>query len=198
MTWMQFGAHPYDIGTDIMPGVTIREVAHSLARINRFTGHSQLPISVARHSVFVSELLDFDSEVAMYGLLHDMAESVTGDISYPMKKALRAYSTDTALALDEITFQAEVALARVFGVKWPMPEETERLVKRADNTATMTEKRELMSECPRPWDMLKEKASHRRARSTTCPYEDAALFMERYSELARHLGITPSNGEHRA
>jgi hypothetical protein len=36
---------------------TVDRIANALARINRFAGHWERPVSVARHSIFVAELL---------------------------------------------------------------------------------------------------------------------------------------------
>ena len=188
MTWMQYAGVPYEIGSNVARGVTVKDIAHSLARINRFTGHTRHFISVARHSVFVSTLLDFRPQAAMYGLIHDVHESVTNDISYPIKRAL---SDAARRELEVIADNADTALYEVLGVEWPMPPDIKLLVKEADNVATMTEKRDLMPDCPRKWDMLKEQPCHKGADPTVTPRDDEGLFIARYYELAKHLGIMP-------
>lgn len=191
MSWMQYAGIPYEIGSTTIKGVHVKDIAHSLARVNRFTGHTHAALSVARHSVFVSKLLDFHPLAAMYGLAHDVHESVTNDISYPVKKYLKENCPEGKAALEDIADAADAALYEVMGIEWPMPLDIHDIVKTADNVATMTEKRDLMPDCPREWDMLKEKACHVIARATYSPENDAELFMLRYTELATHLNIKP-------
>jgi len=38
--------------------VRLPDISHSLAIINRFTGHSRCPYSVAQHSVMVSKIIE--------------------------------------------------------------------------------------------------------------------------------------------
>lgn len=75
---------PHDIRPE---DVEIDEVAHALANLNRFNGHSRLPMPVAHHSVLVSLLCD--PEDAKEALLHDAAEAYVGDLIEPIKKWLR-------------------------------------------------------------------------------------------------------------
>lgn len=187
MAWMQYGAHPYEIGyTELHPDVDYIDIAHSLAQINRYNGHAIVPYSVAQHSVFVSELLDIDPLIAMYGLVHDVAETVTGDITWPMKQA---FSEAARRELDEITKAAEIALFSRLGVPYPMPPDIAKLVKRADWNAAATEKRDVMPGCLRHWDMLKHSPSHRGVWGSENWREDSRRWCERYRELAAHLGI---------
>lgn len=192
---MQYGSVPYEIGSTTIKGVYVKDIAHAMARINRFTGHTRATLSVARHSVFVSKLLDFSPIAALYGLAHDVAETVTNDISHPVKSHLKECRPEAWEALDDISAAAEEALFEVMGLEWPMPHDIHDLVKVADNVATMTEKRDLMPDCSRPWDMLKEKACHVPATCTGHPQDDATLFMARYVELAVHLNINAAKWE---
>jgi hypothetical protein len=67
---------------------TIEEIAHSLAQINRFTGHCRRPYSVAEHSLLVVRIAASEgaSPSAQLGaLMHDAHEAFTGDVSSPVK-----------------------------------------------------------------------------------------------------------------
>ena len=80
--------------------VSAIDIAYSLARIKRFTGHTT--ISVAQHSIEVMLALyaraDFPAilkaglvtprEALLYALLHDAHEAYTGDISKPMNNTI--------------------------------------------------------------------------------------------------------------
>jgi 5'-deoxynucleotidase YfbR-like HD superfamily hydrolase len=83
--------------------IVIEDIAHSLALINRFCGHTQRPNSVAQHSVYVSRLCDLHevnctfgglsrgtcscgaSKVALQALLHDASEAYLGDVTKWLK-----------------------------------------------------------------------------------------------------------------
>lgn len=66
--------------------IDLGDIAHALARINRFGGHTDVPLSVAQHSVLVSRLAARDGAIAAkWGLLHDACEAYLGDMSSPLK-----------------------------------------------------------------------------------------------------------------
>lgn len=72
--------NPLDLKTE---DIDIRDIAHALACINRFNGHARQPISVAQHSVFVSELCP---SARLQALLHDASEAYLGDVTRWLKK----------------------------------------------------------------------------------------------------------------
>jgi hypothetical protein len=81
--------------------VVLDDVAHALANINRYTGHTGYAYSVAQHSVAVSRYLDITGEPAIIqlaGLLHDAHEAYFGDISAPMKEFLKLRGLDNIIA----------------------------------------------------------------------------------------------------
>ena len=59
--------------------VHIEDIAHALANICRYGGHSNRFYSVAEHSVLVA------SRTGIGGLLHDAAEAYIGDMVRPLK-----------------------------------------------------------------------------------------------------------------
>jgi 5'-deoxynucleotidase YfbR-like HD superfamily hydrolase len=183
--WMQYGGRAYDLGSPSLPkGATVSTIAASLARINRFTGHTYDVYSVAKHSVFVSKLLELDPLAALYGLAHDAHETIVGDINSPLKKFLRLDAMpEFQLAEDA----ADQACFTAFGLAYPMPDNIAALVKRADMVAVATEKRDLMPECDREWTMLTEPAHYRTVTPSVDPYTDTEAFMQRYDELAKHV-----------
>lgn len=70
---------------DLKPeDVDIRDIAHHLSNICRYTGACPNHYSVAQHSVLVSDALP--PELKLAGLLHDAAEYVFNDIASPVKR----------------------------------------------------------------------------------------------------------------
>jgi hypothetical protein len=113
--------------------IDIRDIAHSLARINRWNGHTRNEFSVAQHSVMVSRLLP--KELQLFGLLHDAGEAFLGDIITPVKRLFRRFYED----FEEATMQC---VARRFGFDMSMDARDD--VKRADLVLLATEVRDLV------------------------------------------------------
>lgn len=61
--------------------ILLEDIAHGLACCNRFAGHTNRPISVAQHSVYVARLSNQPQ-----GLFHDASEAYLGDITKWLKE----------------------------------------------------------------------------------------------------------------
>jgi len=68
--------------------IDIYDIAYGLARIQRYTGHTKRPWSVLDHSLLVCSLLP--PELQLEGLMHDSPEAYIGDVSRPLKLAMRS------------------------------------------------------------------------------------------------------------
>lgn len=68
--------------------IHIEDVAHALACINRFGGHLREPYSVAQHCIVVSCLMHQSGDPMIWGLLHEVAEALSGmgDVCGPTKR----------------------------------------------------------------------------------------------------------------
>jgi hypothetical protein len=80
-------AHVIDAKTP----VCIEDIAHSLAMLPRFTGHTLRPYSVAEHSLHVADLAQragASATLQLAALLHDAHEAYTNDLSSPAKIAV--------------------------------------------------------------------------------------------------------------
>lgn len=65
--------------------IVIEDIAHSLACLNRFCGHTFRPISVAQHSVFVARLCE-GTGFELKALLDDAAEAYLGEVTRWVKR----------------------------------------------------------------------------------------------------------------
>lgn len=147
MSWMQTrDGHKIDLLRPDLSLITIEEIAHALSRIGRFAGHTHgtFAYSVAQHSVLVSRRCPPDN--ALLGLMHDAHEAFLGDITSPVKMALRALNGGSALeTLDMGLMQA---VRERFYVGLPTHD-----VKVADLRALATERRDLLGPEASPWNL---------------------------------------------
>lgn len=71
--------------------IYLSDIVHGLTFQNRYNGHSSVPYTIAEHSILVNDILESkfpDSELPLYGLLHDAAEAYLGDIISPVKSCI--------------------------------------------------------------------------------------------------------------
>lgn len=153
--------------------ICVEDIAHALAQICRFGGHVLRFYSVAQHSVIVSQIVP--PELAMHGLMHDAAEAYCGDVIRPIKRNLPGYGEIEA-AIDE-------AVHRRFGLRALTLAEHQE-IKRADNVALVTERRDLVAPHTYPWKE-DERGYDPLALpiDPLCPRAARWLFLARFVEL---------------
>jgi 5'-deoxynucleotidase YfbR-like HD superfamily hydrolase len=136
--WIQtYTGKRFDLDRPKADSVDIRDIAHALSLINRFTGPTQRFYSVAQHSLMVAYSLPPSLRLA--GLLHDAAEAYTGDMSSPLKSLLRQKTE----AIKNLERMIEYAIAQHFNLH--MSELHDPRIKQADLRALATERRDLMA-----------------------------------------------------
>ncbi len=149
----------------------ITAIAHSLSLQTRWTGNCRCFYSIAEHSVRASLLSSHQNALAT--LLHDAAESVTGDCSTPLKKLLKRFQ--------EIEKATEIELFKQFDIKFPFDKE----VKVCDLIMLATEKRDLMGD-DSYWEMLEGISPSPKAIKPWSPNKAKKKFLERYEQLTEN------------
>lgn len=114
---------------DLNDAIHLADVAHSLARIARFTGHASHRYSVASHSLMVADLVPPAARAG--ALMHDAIESVLGDVSAPLKAILPEYRRIQDVWEEGMSKRWGVPLRNVF-------------ISAADHLAYSIERRDLM------------------------------------------------------
>lgn len=157
MTWIEtFSGRRIDLAAPALEEISLADIAHALARINRFVGHTGKGYSVGEHSLWAWKIAALerpkDYLFQLHALLHDAHEAYTGDISHPMKMLLRRLGAGDAL--EKIERGVQSAILSKLRVPPPL-EENRRAVKLIDVRLLATEHR-----CPalmphggqHPWD----------------------------------------------
>ena len=184
MTWM-LTATGATVDLRWMRGedISLLDIAHHLAQINRYTGAASRPYSVAEHSVLVVELLEragySNPSVLQAALMHDAHEAYTTDLSTPMKQVLGdAWSREEARI--QYAVMRRFHLATTFGA-W------RGVIHSADMTALATERAALLPPGGPVWPVM---ATHppaewvdfaSRAQFTWLDWRQA--FLDRFAEL---------------
>jgi hypothetical protein len=163
--------------------LSIGEIAHSLATINRYTGHALRPISVAEHSLLVAEIIEqvfgLGVHAQLAGLMHDAHEVAAGDTATPVKLQIgetwRRFEHEW-----EHAFHKAFGLCEAFATHGAA-------IKRADLIALATERRDLMHPGGPPWTSLagiEPLASvNLRSRDSFTWQDWRTAFEDRYAEL---------------
>lgn len=164
--------------------IDIRDIACALSRINRFNGATSLPLNVAAHSLAVMRELErrkASPEVQLLGLLHDAHEAYIGDITNPVRRALKRYTPDDVISM--IARDLDIAIFTGLGVKHIDLPENWTPVAQADRAVFAAEWRDLVGAlCP-------EKITPSPLPTKTTPPDKAEeQFLAAYARLSLHCG----------
>ena len=132
-THLGYRVNPLDLHPSL---VRLEDIAHALAHLCRFAGHSAHFYSVAEHSLLVAQLVP--PPLALHGLLHDADEAYTGDLIAPIKRALAEHTTWWS----DLEARIDAAIAEYFDLR-PLDAEERAALKHADRVALVTEYRDL-------------------------------------------------------
>lgn len=124
--------------------IDIEDIAHGLAHICRYNGHTIQHYSVAEHSVLVARRIPSTiTDVRLAALLHDAAEAYLGDVTRPLKMCLPNYKLLEAVA--------NKAISAHFGLHDDLL--TTLIVKRADEEVFSSEASQVMSGGAKGWEL---------------------------------------------
>lgn len=156
------------------------EMAWAIAHICRYVGQADCFYSVAEHSILVSQ--QCEPADAFEGLMHDCCESITGDVTSPMKRAMRYVSKFQCAVspYDLIEEKHEAAMCIRFGLRHPWPPS----VKAADLSVLALEKVTIRRTSPMPWFEEIEPAKRCDRIVGYGPVSAYKLFMDRFRQLA--------------
>ena len=141
MTWiLTRTGMPFDLLAPTAEMVQPLDIAHALAHLCRFNGHTLQHYSVAEHSIRVAQLVPAEHQLA--ALLHDATEAYVGDMVRPLKQVLPGYQ--------QIEQRVWKAICQRFDLDPVLPE----CVHQADMVMLATERRDLMPDHPAQWECL--------------------------------------------
>ena len=178
--------------------LTLAEIAHSLAQLNRYTGHALRPYSVAEHSLLVCDIvrgMGLGPHAQRAALLHDAHEAYCSDIPSPFKGAVQQLTRgDSPLAAAEDMLQRAV-LNELGAAHYYITYAAQ--VKRWDLISLATERRDLMhpAASAEPWPWLRGLEPDGRPIPSLrgMGWVDWATdFEARYHQLRAHCIVSPT------
>lgn len=172
-----YGGKVVDLLEPKREDIDIDHIAKVLSRQYRFNGNTRTPITVAEHSIFVSDLL-IDDGLAFKGLLHDAHEAFFGDISTPLKQAIKALTGQDPAKI--ISDKWDGIIFPAFGLTIPTEVE-HKLIKIADKSALLHEAENLMWDYT-DWDYFPNKKYKPMGEKKAFN-----MFMDRYVKLSEEL-----------
>ena len=164
--------HSFNLLEPNVSAINIADIAHSLAHLCRFTGHTKAFYSVAEHSYHCSYLVP--PQDALCALLHDATEAYLGDVASPLKRLLPDYKV-----LEE---RAWFAIATCYLLPLEMPS----TVKEADMLMLRTERRDLMPHTNEVWADIEGVAPASFTITPLHPEVAKYKFLSRFVELWPH------------
>ena len=199
MIWMQsLNGKAIDLVNPKAADIDFREIADTLANINRYSGGSRPTVSVALHTLIAASVAP--AWAVPFVLLHDAHEAYIGDITTPCARALAqivdemgergASVTDALFFLKErhdfVIWQA----AGLHAQKLSPPQSATdfiRAIRRADLVALATERRDFLAPSPMPWAAeYEEVPPAKRVWKWAQPDRIADRL---YAEFQRHLPV---------
>lgn len=161
--------------------ITLEGIADALGGLPRFAMQTAAHYSVAQHSVLVAD--NVPPAFRKAALLHDAAEAFVGDVTAPLKRAMRELCGGRPSPFDEIEDRVATAVRIRFGLPLEVSAEEAAAVREADMRALATEYRDVVGEGERPWGLAYEPFE-----TVLRPLSPTAAS-ERFLRVAAELGL---------
>lgn len=129
--------------------IRISDISEGLAKINRWVGATFGTYSVAQHSLIVAEDMyrEDGSFAAVYGMVHDAHEALTGDIPTPAELALDVILPGASQAIEQLKLDVDRMIYARLDLDWPMPAPIHSGFLISHARVKATEARDLMLGC---------------------------------------------------
>ncbi|PCI51943.1 MAG: hypothetical protein COB49_00635 [Alphaproteobacteria bacterium] len=137
-----FSGRDHYLLTPLPRDINWRDIAAHLAKINRYTGATPLPYSVAQHCVIMCDLSL--PELKPYALLHDAHEAYINDLSAPFKAALQLICPQAIKAIKHIEYLQDTAIYAAANLTYPVPDYIKRRIKELDLAMASAEIEQLL------------------------------------------------------
>lgn len=112
-----------DLGAPDLTRITPRTMAHALARLTRWAGNTELPVTDAQHSVLVREIfVRMHPELrnqSIYPLLHDGHEYLLGNLTRPFQLAIEQRLPGFVRHVEAIKGETDAAIRSALGLPEP-------------------------------------------------------------------------------
>jgi 5'-deoxynucleotidase YfbR-like HD superfamily hydrolase len=131
---------PFDLTAPRADDIDPRDIAHALANLCRFNGHTRQFYSVAQHSCLVADLVPEEHQLA--ALLHNAPDAYIGHMIEPLKQCVMFYRELERLIWTRICERFQISSA--------LPD----VVQAADLIVTATERRDLLPHTSTAWVVL--------------------------------------------
>ena len=152
--WLQtHSGGAFDLLLPTRDAVRLGDIAHSLARIARFLGHTvggQI-WSVADHSLLVADLVRLQpaehtpSALLLAALLHDAHEAYLGDVIRPVQDLIRARAPRFLDIWADTVFSVQSVIHAAIGLPTVLPASWIDRIHAADRAALAIEHRDVMA-----------------------------------------------------
>lgn len=141
--------------------VRLADIAHALANICRFNGHSIFHYSVAQHAAYVADeavriarLIGIANPtdlafLRLVALHHDDAEYVLGDVPRPIKPDVMIAGATFAQVEDGV----QAVISGALQLPYPVSDHTHQIIKQADMAMLAAERDQVMMPSHRPWGL---------------------------------------------